>query len=115
MNKFFAGTKSTSLCAHCEKKVASTLSYATLSLCEGVESVDNILVYICDECGNLAETPQRSVFPIQQAIKRILESKVVSDTGEITVKVTSVVISKKGIDSKLRSKNIHKYSFHATS
>ena len=104
------GAKSASLCAFCEKTVEVTLTNETLSLCEGLEEVDNVLVNICDECGNIASTPHKSVLPIQQAMKRLVESGVVSDRGKIPVELKFRVDARKV--SELN--NQHEYPLQAT-
>ena len=89
------GVKSPSLCAFCEKGVTATLSSETLSLCKGLEEVENVLIEICDECGNIASIPHRSVPPIQQAMKKLIESGVASELGKIPVELKSRVDTKK--------------------
>ena len=92
------GVKSSSLCAFCEKGVTATLTSETLSLCKGLEEVKNVLIDICDECGNIASIPHRSVSPIQQAMKRLVESGVASEPGKIPVELKSRVDAKKSRD-----------------
>ena len=53
MFKCKEGAKIKSLCAHCDKGVSATLTNEILSLCEGREEIANVLVNICDECGNI--------------------------------------------------------------
>ena len=83
MADYTEGKKLISRCAYCEKRVSSTLTSVTLSLCGGVEEVENVLLRVCDECGNMCSIPHKSVFPIQQAMKKLVESGVVSDRSEI--------------------------------
>ena len=108
------GAKSASLCAFCEKKVDVTLTSETLSLCNGLEEVENVLVNICDECGNIASTPHRSVFPIQQAMKRLVESGVVSERGEIPVELKSKVDAENSRKKESEPDNQHEYPLQAT-
>ena len=74
MADYTEGKKLISRCAYCEKRVSSTLTYETVSLCEGLEEVENVLLRVCDECGNMCSIPHKFVFPIQQAMKRLVES-----------------------------------------
>ena len=89
------GKKLASDCGFCETRTSSTVTYVTLSLCEGLEEVGNVLLLVCDECGNMGLIPHQSVFPIQQAMKRLVESGVVTDRGDIPVKLKSKVDEKK--------------------
>ncbi len=100
MSDYTEGEKTISGCDYCEKRVSSTLTYVTLSLCEGMEEVENVLLYVCDECGNMCSIPHKSVFPIQQAMKRLVESGVVSDRSEIPWDLKSKVDGKKSRERK---------------
>ena len=100
MYNYREGVKNASLCAICEKKVQATLTNETLSLCEGLEEVDNILVRICDVCGNITAIPARSMLPIQQVGERLLDSKMVSKIEDITVELKSIVDSQKAVKEK---------------
>ncbi len=95
MSDYRVGLKLDSVCAHCETSVRATLTSVTLSLCEGSEEVENVLVLICDECGNMTGIPARSLPPIQQAMKRLVESGVVTDRSDIPVELKSKVDEKK--------------------
>ena len=114
MYDYREGAKTTSVCSYCEKSVPSTLSNVTLSLCEGLEEVENVLVRICDECGNIVSTPHRSVTPIQQAMKRLVESGVVSERGKIPVELKSKVDARKVRDSESEPEYQHEYPLQAT-
>ena len=92
--------QSASLCASCEKKVEATLTNETLSFCEGMDEVENILVYICDTCGNICSIPAQSLSPIQQTIERLVESKAVSKAEDVTVELKSLVDKEEEINSK---------------
>ena len=85
------GAKIGSLCANCGKKVSATLTNETLSLCKGLEEVENALVLVCDECGNMTGIPAKSMLPIQQAAERLIDSKLVSKIEEVTVELKSLV------------------------
>ena len=87
-----------SVCAYCEKGGTATLTNVTLSLCDGLEEVENVLVDICDKCGNMVSYPAQSLSPIQQAHKKLVESGSVSDSSEITIELKSIVERKKGLD-----------------
>ena len=63
-----------------------------------LEEVKNVLIDICDECGNITSIPHRSVSPIQQAMKRLVESRVASEPGKIPVELKSRVDPKKSRD-----------------
>ena len=84
-----------SLCAFCEKRVAATLTNETLSLYEGLEEVENVLVDDCDECGNMSTIPAESLPRIQQAARRLLESIAISNLDEVSVDLQSIVDRKK--------------------
>ena len=94
------GAKSKAVCGYCNNCVISTLSNVTLSLSEGLEEVENVLVDVCDECGNMVSIPAKSLPPIQQAYKRLVETKTVSDYGEITTELKSKVDARKKLDKK---------------
>ena len=94
------GAKCEAVCGYCKKSVSATLTKVTLSLCKGLEEVESVLVDICDECGNLIAIPARSLPPIQQAYKRLVETKTVSDYGEITTELKSKVDARKKLNKK---------------
>ncbi len=109
MYNYWEGAKSSSPCACCNKIVSATLTKETLSLCEGLEEAEGALVRICDECGNIVSTPHRSVAPIQDAIKRLIESGGVSDSSEITIELKSIVDRKEGFERESRLKPQEEY------
>ena len=98
------GAKINSACAYCEKSVASTLTNETLSLCEGLEEVENVLVRVCDECGNMVSIPARSEPPIQEAYKKLIDSGLVPESGEITTELKSLVEARKS-SNKISGRN----------
>ena len=108
------GAKSASLCSACEKKVEVTLKNETLSFCEGKDEVENILVYICDICGNICSIPAQSLLPIQQKIEKLVESKVVSKAKDITVELKSIVDKEKVSDRQTVPEYQHEYPLQAT-
>ena len=108
------GVKSPSLCAFCEKGVTATLTSETLSLCKGLEEVENVLIEICDECGNIASIPHRSVSLIQQAMKKLVESGVASELGKIQVELKSRVDAENSRKNESELDNQHEYPLQAT-
>ena len=78
-----------------KKSVISTLTNAAISICEGLEEVENVLVRVCEECGNMVSIPARSLPPIHQARRKIIETGMVPDPGGITTKLKSKVDTKK--------------------
>ncbi len=114
MTDYTEGEKLISVCDYCEKRVSSTLTYETLSLCKGLEEVENVLLRVCDECGNMCSIPHQFVLPIQQAMKRLVESGAVSDRGKIPVELKSKVDARKSRDKKSESDYEHEYPLQAT-
>ena len=94
MYKYKEGAKRESICSYCEKSVTSTLTKTTLSICKGLEEVENVIVNVCDECGNMISIPARSEPPIQQAYKEIVETGSVSSYDDLTVELKSIVDAK---------------------
>ena len=114
MTNYREGANINSVCAYCEKGVTATLTNVTLSLCDGLEEVENVLVDICDQCGNMVSYPAQSLSPIQQAHKKLVESGGVSDSSEITIELKSIVERKKGLDKESESDYQHEYPLRAT-
>ena len=113
MNEYQEGTKSSSPCAFCDKIVPATLTNVTLSLCKGLEEVENVLVRICDECGNKIAVPAQSLPSIQQAMKRLVESGVESDRGNIPVELKSIVEREKRLNREIRPDYQEEYPLEA--
>ena len=88
------GAKGPGPCGYCNKVVPSTLTSVTLSICEGLEEVENVLVRICDKCGNMISIPAKSNPPIQRAYKKLTERGVESDRV-ITTELKSIVDTRK--------------------
>ena len=109
MDDYQEGEKFVSLCAHCEKRVSATLKSETLSLCDGAEEVKNVLVDICSECGNMTAIPAKSLPSIQQAMKKLVESGVVTERSEITVELKSNVDRQKRLDNMSRADQLEEY------
>ena len=59
----------------------------------GLEEVENVLVDVCDECGNITSFPHQSISPIQQAMKRLVESGIASEVGKIPFNLKSTADS----------------------
>ena len=95
MIEYQEGAKVNSICAYCEKSEISTLTNTTVSICEGLEEVENVLARICDECGNMVSIPARSLPPIHQARRKIIESGTVPNSGGITTELKSKVDARK--------------------
>ena len=108
------GAKCRVLCANCGKATPATLKNETVSLCEGLEEVENTLVYVCDLCGSMSSVPHKSVGPLQQAFKRLVDSNSVSDYGEITIELKSQVDEKKAGEGQSETDFQHKYPMQAT-
>ena len=97
-----------------KKSVPATLKSETVSLCEGLEEIENVLLDVCDICGSICSIPYKSLEPIQDATKRLLESKTVSCYGEITVELKSQVDAKKARDPQSDPNHQHEYPMQAT-
>ena len=108
------GAKCTTVCAYCKKSVPATLTNETLSLCKGLEEVENSLVLVRDECGNMTGIPARSLPPIQQAIKKLIKSGTVSDNNKITTELKSKVDARKELNKKSKPNYQHEYPLQAT-
>ena len=108
------GSKSSSICAVCDKKVPATLKNETISLCEGLEEIEDVLIVVCDECGNICSIPYKSIEPIQDASDRLLESNAVSRYGEIALELKSQVEARRDSESKSELDNQHEYSLQVT-
>ena len=108
------GAKCEAVCPYCEKSVTATLTNETLSLCKGLEEVENSLVLVCDECGNMTGIPARSLPPIQQAIKKLIKSGTVSDNNKITTELKSKVDARKELNKKSKPDYQHECPLQAT-
>ena len=114
MFEYREGAKCEAICANCKKSVPATLKSETVSLCEGLEEIENVLLDVCDICGSICSIPYKSLEPIQDATKRLLESKAVSSYREITVELKSKVDEKKAGERKSASDFQHEYPMQAT-
>ena len=109
MYDYREGAKSPGPCGFCNKVVPSTLTNATLSLCEGLEEVENVLVRICDECGNMVSIPARSLPSIHQARRKIIASGRGADSGGITTELKSIVDARKSSNKSTKGDYQHEY------
>ena len=100
MNDYKEGTKRIAVCTHCERSVQTTLSRKTLSLCKGLKEVENVLIRICDECGNITSYPAKSMSPIQQIMRELIESKIVSGYSEMSIELKIIEDKKKEFNSE---------------
>ena len=114
MHNYRKGAKNEALCAYCKKSVSSTLTNETLSICKGLEEVENVLVRVCDKCGNMITIPARSMLPIQHAAERLIDSKLVSNVEEVTVELKSLVDKEKVHDQESEPDYQHGYPLQAT-
>ena len=109
MNDNQDGAKSPGPCGYCKKVVPSTLTKVTLSLCEGLEEIENVLVRICDECRNMISIPAQSLPPIHQARRKIIESGRVPDSGGITTELKSKVDARKSFNKSTEVDYLQEY------
>ena len=113
MLDYRGGAKNVSLCASCEKSEQATLTNETISIYEGLEEVENVLVRICDLCGNIIAIPARSMLPIKLATEKLLDSEKVSKIEDITVELKSIVDSEKKLKTKSEPDNKQEYPLEA--
>ena len=108
------GAKCQVLCANCRKASPATLKNETISLCEGLEEVENTLVYVCDLCDSMSSVPHKSVGPLQQAFKKLVVSNSMSGYDEITIELKSQAGARKKRAKKSEPEYQHKYPIHVT-
>ena len=94
------GAKCEAVCANCGTSVPATHKNETISLCEGLEEIETVLSLICDQCGSICAIPYKSVKPIQDAVARLIDSKTVSNYGEITIELKSQADARKELAQK---------------
>jgi RNase P subunit RPR2 len=72
MKVFKAGEKSRAICSDCKKTVRTTFTCRDVSCNDGSGIARDILVAVCDECGNLASIPPQSRFigPLLDSVVR---------------------------------------------
>ena len=104
------GEKLISVCNCRDKQVPSTLTSETISLCEGLKEVKNVLIRICDECGNMCSIPYQSLRPVHKMIKILIGSKVISDPDDVTIELKSIVERERNSikPHKISKKNAHR-------
>lgn len=74
MKKYNAGDKSRAICSKCGLE-DTTFQYRDLLLSEQNMMVHNILVGVCDGCGDTVSTPSQSTPQIQEALRSVREIK----------------------------------------
>ena len=97
------GAKCKAVCSNCGGSVSATHKSETISLCEGLEEIDNVLSVICDKCGSICSIPYKSIEPVQDAIESLIKSKAVSGYGEITIELKSQVEARTVPSDQLKS------------
>lgn len=70
MHLWKAGDKSAAICERCKRKVKTTFEYRTLELETPRSTVPDVLVALCDECGEVAGIPHQSTPKIAAARDR---------------------------------------------
>jgi hypothetical protein len=73
-NFFSEGDKSQAICADCKKVRTTTFGYRDVPFSDGRSMVKNILVGVCDHCGNVASIPAQSTPAISMARTKSSES-----------------------------------------
>ena len=114
MPEFKNGLKCKAVCDDCGKSVSATFKNETISLCEGLEEIENVLVVVCNECSGICSIPYKSLEPIQNASERLIKSKTVSGYGEITLELKSQVDKKKAGERQSESDFQHEHPMQAT-
>lgn len=64
------GGKSKAICQHCERIVDTTFLYRDAQFSDGKGSAKNILVAVCDTCGEVVAIPAQSTAAIHKARQR---------------------------------------------
>lgn len=73
-NFFSEGDKSQAICSVCKKVQTTTFGYRDVPFSDGTGLVKNILVGVCDHCGNVASIPAQSTPAISMARNKSSES-----------------------------------------
>ena len=113
MREHSNGSKCEAACVDCGKRVHATHRIETVSLCEGLEEIENVLVVVCDECSGICSIPYKSLAPIQDANDRLIKSKAVSSFGEITLELKSQVDARIKLKQKSEPDFPHEYPLQA--
>lgn len=69
---FVKGGKSVSTCKRCLKAVSTTFGFRDVTLSHTAWVVKDILVGICDECGDVVSVPYPTVSKIKEQIGKII-------------------------------------------
>ena len=75
MSDYRDGDKGPGPCGYCNKVVPTTFANVALSLCEGLEEVENCLVMVCVECGNMIGIPAQSLPHFNKHTKNLLNQE----------------------------------------
>ncbi len=70
---FIAGGKSVSTCKRCLKAVSTTFRFRDVPSLHTNGNVENILVGVCDDCGDVVSVPYPTVSKIKEQIARSFE------------------------------------------
>lgn len=62
---FVEGGKSKATCKRCLKAVSTTFNFMDVPFSHTIGEVENILVGVCDECGDVVSVPHPSVGKIK--------------------------------------------------
>lgn len=73
MKLFKEGDKSKAICSSCEDVVSTTFKYRDVPFSDGVGCVKNILVSVCDCCGQVVATPPQSTPTIQASHAQLVK------------------------------------------
>ncbi|WP_143018490.1 hypothetical protein [Cupriavidus sp. YR651] len=57
---FHEGDKSRAICSHCAKMVSTTFVRRDVQFSDGNGFASNVLVAVCDKCGDVVATPAQS-------------------------------------------------------
>ena len=79
MLEYIKGAKCEANCANCEKSVPATFKIKTISLCEGMEEIENVLAVVCNVCGSVCAIPYKLMEPNQFATERLLKTRIHSE------------------------------------
>lgn len=64
---FQEGDKSTAICSRCDKLVSTTFVRRDVQFSDGKGSAHNILVAVCEGCGDVVGTPAQATPTIRAA------------------------------------------------
>jgi hypothetical protein len=72
MHLWKEGDRSAAVCERCRKRVATRFEYRTFGLSKPKVDVPDVLVAVCEECGEVAGIPHQSTPKIREARRRDL-------------------------------------------